>query len=140
MTDPDATLGVPAATVQRWARRVLDGEGVGDAALSITFLGGTKMRGMNRRALGRDRATDVIAFSLPHLGSVTGDIYICPPVARRAAREAGVTEREEMLRLVVHGVLHVVGYDHPGGAGRTRSAMWRRQEGYVERLMSRPAR
>lgn len=140
MTDPDAALRVPAAAVRRWAGSVLDAEGVGRAALSITFLGGPKMRGLNRRALGRDRATDVIAFRLPHAGLLAGDIYICPSVVRRTAREAGVTEREETLRLVVHGVLHVVGHDHPAGAGRTRSAMWRRQERYVKRLIGLPPR
>ncbi len=97
------------------------------------------MRGLNRRALGRDRATDVIAFRLPHLDQLIGDIYICPSVARRAAREAGVSEREEILRLVVHGVLHVLGHEHPEGARRVASPMWRRQERYVERLHgSRP--
>ena len=45
--------------------------------------------------------------------------------------------REELVRLVVHGTLHVLGYDHPDGPGRTRSAMWRRQERYVRRLMRR---
>lgn len=140
VTDPDAALGVPATAVRRWAGAVLDGEGVGQAALSITFLGGAKMRALHRRALGRDRATDVIAFRLLHVDQLAGDIYICPSVARRAARGAGVTEREETLRLVVHGVLHVLGQEHPDGAGRTRSAMWRRQECYVERLTGRTPR
>jgi ssRNA-specific RNase YbeY (16S rRNA maturation enzyme) len=44
---------------------------------------------------------------------------------------------EELVRLVVHGTLHVLGYDHPDGPGRTRSAMWRRQERYVRRLVER---
>jgi len=42
---------------------------------------------------------------------------------------------EELIRLTVHGTLHVLGYDHPHGAGRTRSSMWRRQERYVRRLL-----
>ena len=47
--------------------------------------------------------------------------------------------REELLRLVVHGVLHVLGYDHPDGESRERSAMWRRQETLVQRaLKTRP--
>jgi ssRNA-specific RNase YbeY (16S rRNA maturation enzyme) len=40
----------------------------------------------------------------------------------------------ELQRLVVHGVLHVLGYDHPEGSGRTRCAMWRRQEAYLRRV------
>jgi probable rRNA maturation factor len=57
-----------------------------------------------------------------------GDIYVCPDVARRNARRLGVSEREEISRLVVHGVLHVAGHDHPEDESRTRSKMWKRQE------------
>lgn len=89
---------------------------------------------LNRRARGHDRATDVIAFRLEHDGAVAGDIYVCAEVARQAARAHQVAEREELLRLVIHGTLHVLGYDHPDGAGRTRSLMWRRQERYVRTL------
>ncbi len=133
--------GTPAAaTVRQWANSVLDGEGVAAAAISITFLSGPRMRGLNRRALGRDRATDVIAFPLDHVGSVAGDVYVCPSVARRSARDAGITEREEVLRLVVHGVLHVLGHEHPEGRGRTESAMWSAQERYVREISSGSAR
>jgi len=113
---------------------VLEGEGAGDAAVSVTFLSGAAMRGLNRRTFGRDRATDVIAYPLSHPGRVVGDIYVCPSVARRAARSQGSDEREELLRLVVHGTLHVLGYDHPGGLERQASPMWERQERYVAAL------
>jgi probable rRNA maturation factor len=46
----------------------------------------------------------------------------------------GIPLREELIRLVVHGTLHALGWDHPEGPGRTRSAMWRKQERYVEAL------
>jgi probable rRNA maturation factor len=115
---------------------VLDGERVGSATLSISFVSDRAMRALNRRALGHDRSTDVIAFRLEHAGHLVGDIYICPVVARRSAREAGTSAREEFLRLVVHGVLHVVGHRHPEGSSRTASPMWRRQERYVTRLRS----
>jgi probable rRNA maturation factor len=92
------------------------------------------MRALNRRALGRDRATDVIAFGMRHAGTLVGDVYICPAMARRSAAVHGVPVRQEILRLVIHGTLHALGYAHPEGAGRTRSAMWQRQERYVAAL------
>ena len=67
-------------------------------------------------------------------GGLVGDVYIAPAVARANAIEWGVGVREEVARLVVHGILHVVGYDHPEGAERVESPMWRRQEGLLRRL------
>lgn len=119
--------------VSRVVTAVLDGERVAAAAVSVTFLSGAKMRGLNRRSFGRDRSTDVIAFELPHPQWVVGDVYICPSTARRR-RAAGVPEREEIIRLIVHGVLHVLGHEHPRGRGRERSSMWQRQERYVAAL------
>ena len=52
-----------------------------------------------------------------------------------ATRKQGSVD-EEMVRLAVHGTLHVLGYDHPDGPGRMRSAMWRKQERYVGRLLA----
>jgi probable rRNA maturation factor len=117
---------------------VLDGENVSVADVSVTFVSGQRMRALNRRALGRDRATDVIAFSLPHPGRVVGDVYVCPSVARRNARQFGISEREEVLRLIVHGTLHVLGYEHPEGKERTVSTMWRLQERYLSQLSREP--
>ncbi len=93
-----------------------------------------RVRDLNRQHFGRDSTTDVIAFALPHPGLLVGDIYVCPAVARATASETGISEEEELLRLVVHGTLHVLGYEHPEGAERRLSLMWRVQEGYVLRL------
>ena len=122
-----------ARTVRRVVTAVLDGEGVGDATVSVTFVSAAKMRTMNRRAFGHDRSTDVIAYPLPHGTTLVGDVYICPAVARRSARRHGLTAREELVRLVIHGTLHVAGRDHPAAA-REGSSMWRRQERYVRVL------
>lgn len=124
-----------ARTVRRVVTAVLDGEGVGDALVSVTFLSAANMRAMNRRTFGRDRATDVIAYPLPHGGTLAGDVYVCPTVARRSAAEHGISPREELIRLVVHGTLHVTGRDHPT-ARREHSPMWTRQERYVTALIS----
>jgi probable rRNA maturation factor len=127
-------LPLSATLVRRAVTTVLDGEGTGPAVVSVTFLSPARMRGLNRRTFGRDRVTDVIAFPLPHAGARGGDIYVCPAAARRAARDLGLPAREELMRLVVHGTLHVLGYAHPAGADRERSSMWQRQERYVRAL------
>lgn len=92
------------------------------------------MRALNRSSFGRDRATDVIAFQLRHQGHVIGDVYVCSSVARQSAAREGIGRREEEMRLVVHGVLHALGYEHSRGANRVKSGMWRRQERYLNRL------
>lgn len=93
------------------------------------------MRRANRRATGRRGLTDVIAYALPQPdGSLLGDVYICPTAAAAAAHN-GSGLKKELVRLAVHGTLHVLGYDHPEGSGRTRSRMWRLQERYVHRLI-----
>ena len=77
----------------------------------------------------------MLSFALPLPGGLlTGEVYICAAVARADARVHEVPLREELVRLVVHGTLHVLGYNHSEGTGRTRSAMWRRQERYVKAL------
>lgn len=133
---------LPAATIARVVRAVVAGECSSRArpaarvtAVQVTFLLRPAMRRLNREWKGHDRPTDVLSFALPGPGGdLLGDVYICPAVARRQAREFGVAPREELLRLVIHGTLHLLGHDHPEGAGRTRGVMWRRQEGYVSRL------
>jgi probable rRNA maturation factor len=105
------------------------------ALVSVTFLGRDAMRRLNATHKGRDLPTDVLAFAMTDgLGRTVGDVYVCPWVAAREARARGVPLREELIRLVIHGTLHVLGRTHPEGADRTRSAMWRRQERYVGAL------
>jgi probable rRNA maturation factor len=141
------------AAIARLAAAVLRAERARVASLSVTLVGPARIRTLNRMHLGHDRVTDVIAFAYqagtrsegrgtrasgsplaPRPTSLVGDIYICPAVAARHARTFGTTAREELRRLVVHAVLHVTGHDHPAGAARTASPMWRRQERYLARF------
>jgi probable rRNA maturation factor len=138
-----ATVASPLsrAEAERLARAVLRAEGVRHALLSVAFVGRRRIRSLNRTHFGRDRETDVVAFTLTdartHGRTVVGDIYVCAPVGVAQARRFGATPREELGRLVVHAVLHVLGYDHPEGHGRVSSPMWRRQERLLERLAGR---
>ena len=129
-----ARPALPAATVRRIVQTILQRE-KRRANVSVTFLGRDTMRRMNAEHLGHNWPTDVIAFALPGPnGALMGDVYVCRAVALRQARRLNAPLRQELIRLVVHGTLHVLGYDHPTGEGRTRSAMWKRQERYVRTL------
>ena len=130
-------IPVARARIAALATAVLRRERVRDALLSIAFVTERRIAALNREHLGHAGATDVISFGLVPVttrGPVVGDVYIAPAVARRNAREHGHGVREELMRLVVHGVLHVVGHDHPEDETRYTSAMWSRQERLLRAL------
>ena len=123
-----------AARTADAVRAVLRGERR-QAVVSVTFVGRDRMRALHQRYKGEPRVTDVLAFELPQPGGrLAGDVYVCVWQARRQARAHRVSAREEALRLVVHGTLHLLGWDHPEDDTRDQSAMWRRQERYVRSL------
>ncbi len=78
--------------------------------LSVLFCGDARMRALNRHYRGKDRPTDVLAF--PGGGGALGDIVISLPYASREARRRGQGRAEELDRLLLHGYLHLLGYDH----------------------------
>jgi probable rRNA maturation factor len=128
--------GISPGKVRRLVDATLRAERIRDAMISIAFVGAKAMAKMNERYLRHAGVTDVISFGMgreaPGLPAI-GDIYICPEVARRNARRHRVPVSQELARLVVHGTLHVVGYDHPDGLSRTKSDMWKRQERVLAR-------
>ena len=95
----------------------------------MTFVGDAEMSSMHERYLGRSDVTDVLSFALHEDGEdPLGDVYVGLAQAHRQAAEAGAEPEEELVRLAVHGALHVLGYDHPDGPERTASEMFRVQE------------
>jgi probable rRNA maturation factor len=114
--------------------RTLAAERAPDGELSVAFVGDRTMRRINRDYRSVDKPTDVLSFSYvdeSHAGGVLGEIFVSPAVAARQAKEAGCGMEEEVVRLVLHGLLHVLGYDHDTGA--TRRRMFARQERYLGR-------
>lgn len=128
-------LPLPEEAVERAVRAALRAEGHDDAELSVAFLDDAAITALNREYLDHDRPTDVISFALHGEGEPPlGDVYVGVDQALRQAAELGVDPREELLRLAVHGTLHVLGWDHPEGEERLESGMFRRQEEILRTL------
>ena len=116
---------VPRRRLALLARRVLAGEG-SPLDVTIVFTDDATLRELNSSFRGIDRTTDVLSFNIPPVAKLAGDageIYISVPQARRQARRYRHSLAAELERLVVHGVLHVLGHDHkkPAEAGRMRA-------------------
>lgn len=127
---------LPGALLERGIRAALESENIRGGELSVTFLDDPGILALNREYFGRDQPTDVIAFALHGPGeAIFGDIYIGFDQARRQAEELSVPLEEELLRLAVHGTLHVLGHHHPEDEGRGESRMYRLQEEIVSTVL-----
>jgi probable rRNA maturation factor len=126
-------LGVRLA---RGGRRVLRALGHDHAELSVLLVSDAVIRGFNRDYRGKDRPTDVLSFAQgegqgPCPEGILGDVVISVDTAARQARERRATLGRESERLLIHGILHLLGYDHERSVAEARR-MQRR-----ERLLAR---
>lgn len=127
--NPSRSRRVPAATcIERWVRHALGPAGgrgaVRQSEVTVRFVSRTEAVALNERFRGRDYAPNVLSFPYgddgddgPEGGSgsagrVCGDIAICPAIVAREATEQGKAFEAHLAHLVVHGVLHLRGYDH----------------------------
>ncbi|HEX8392928.1 MAG TPA: rRNA maturation RNase YbeY [Longimicrobium sp.] len=128
------------ARIEAAVRHVLRAEGVAEAEISVALLDEDAIRQMNREWLDHDYVTDVISFHLNEEGEPPlGDVYLGVAQAARQAAELGADPAEELLRLAVHGTLHVLGWEHPEGADRAGSDMFVRQEALLREFLARGA-
>jgi probable rRNA maturation factor len=129
------TLGVNRRDLRGLLLDALSAERAPAGELALAFVSERVMRRINRDYRGRDETTDVLSFSYVdelHTGGLIGEVYVAPAVAERQAAAAGCSLAEELARLAVHGLLHILGYDHDSAAKRRR--MFTRQERYLDRL------
>ena len=107
-----------ARDFQRWAAAALGARAAG-RELSVLLVGAARSRRLNAHYRRRDRATNVLSFPAPPgvtggagSAALLGDLVICPAVLRAEARAQHKSARAHWAHLVVHGVLHLMGYDH----------------------------
>lgn len=119
---------IPNEALQEAARKVFRLEGLQEeASLSIKITGDQEIQELNTAYRGIDQATDVLSFEAdyfdPDLESrYLGDVVISYPRAAGQAEKSGHPVASELLLLVIHGVLHLLGYDH--GTAREKDSMW----------------
>jgi probable rRNA maturation factor len=122
-------------SLSAWARAAL-GSRIGSVELAVRLVPSAESRRLNRDYRGKDKPTNVLSFPATVSEAVVprplGDVVICPAVLRREARAQGKTERAHWAHLLVHGVLHLVGYDHERDADARR--MERREVAVLRRL------
>ncbi|MCK4772948.1 MAG: rRNA maturation RNase YbeY [Candidatus Latescibacteria bacterium] len=132
--DPPQSENLNREAIIELARSVLEEEGRSRGELDIVFCGDGRISELNETWLGREGPTDVIAFDLSEdpdrTDDVEGELYIDIAQAERQAPEFGATLDEEVRRLVIHGILHLVGYDDIHSPEEAKR-MTERQEYYV---------
>lgn len=109
--------GVDGRALVATAKKLLAAAGEPSSSLSLTLVNDAAIRGLNREHRGKDKATDVLSFSLVENGSASaerllGDVVISIETARRQASDYDASLQEEVYRLLIHGILHVLGHDH----------------------------
>lgn len=119
----------------RWADAALGSRGAG-CEMALQVVSAPRMRQLNRRYRGKDKPTNVLSFPAAPAADVRprplGDVLICPVVLRREARAQGKSEQAHWAHLVVHGTLHLAGYDHEHD--RDAARMERREIAVLKRL------
>jgi len=126
-------VSVDEEAVARLVARVLEAEGVDNAESSVEFVGERRIRGLNAEHRGKDQVTDVLSFPLEDAGEgpgpaaaggpagpprLLGDVVVCARQALRQARADSLPPALELAVLLVHGALHLLGYDHETDAGQ----------------------
>ncbi|HJZ90476.1 MAG TPA: rRNA maturation RNase YbeY [Gemmataceae bacterium] len=134
IASPQENVPLEYARLKESARTVLAGEGVKEAKVSLAFVDDATIAGLNQRFLDHEGPTDVITFPLSGRGArkLEGEVVIGVDVAQREASDRGHDVNTELCLYVIHGVLHLCGFDD--GTPRGASEMRRKEREYLRQL------
>lgn len=114
----------PGRTLQKIAQAILALVDQADAELSLALIGNREMQQLNAQYRRKDYPTDVLSFpmeeTVPSARRLLGDVVISVEKAREQAKERGRTRDQEMVTLLIHGIVHLLGYDHERSAKDAR--------------------
>jgi probable rRNA maturation factor len=134
IANPQESVPVERARMRGVAKAVLDGEGVTEASISLAFVDNATIHRLNKQFLDHDEPTDVLSFPLSGPGTKTleGELVIGAEVAKQQAEERGHDVQTELSLYVIHGLLHLVGFDDSTPAAA--KAMRQREHHYLRQL------
>lgn len=125
--------------IGKWAMQALSLLDIEDAELSVVIVDNDQIRDLNRTYLDHDRPTNVISFPQQEgdgpSGDHLGDVVISIEKAGQEAEDAGMTARERMLQLLVHGICHLAGYDHERGTDEEANEMEAVEESLYDEIV-----
>lgn len=116
--------------VKKAAQIVLEDENKKNINLSIAFIGPSRIRNLNKKYRGKNRATDVLAFSENSRG---GEVVICLQEVKKNAKRYALSFEKELTNCLIHGILHLLGYNHEKG-GEEAKVMNKKQEDYLSQI------
>ena len=125
------TNPIDEESFKKTAKMILKGENKKEANLSIALVGQGRIRELNRRYRGKNRITDVLAFLNTDMG--LGEIVICLKEAKKNAKRYGLTFEKELSKVLIHGILHLLGYNHEESEKETER-MRKKEEYYLSQL------
>jgi probable rRNA maturation factor len=121
---PQELVAIDRGRMREVARAVLEGEGIADYEISLAFVDNSTIHGLNKRYLDHDEPTDVLSFPMSdaHARKLAGELVLGVEIARDQAARRGHDVQAELALYVIHGLLHLCGYDDHAdeGAGRMR--------------------
>lgn len=118
--------------IKKWIEEVIRAEGKMPGDLSFIILGNEDMLEINREFLAHDYYTDVIAFDYGNGNEVTGEIYLGIETIRKNAKQYNKALIGELMRVIIHGVLHITGYDDR--EEKDKRVMREKEDYYLERF------
>jgi probable rRNA maturation factor len=132
IASPQETVEVDRRRLRETARAVLEGEGVNDADISLAFVDNPTIHRLNKQYLSHDEPTDVLSFPLSEGKRLAGELVIGAEVAKAQSASAGHDVQAELALYVIHGLLHLCGYDD--GELKDAAKMRDRERHYLKQL------
>lgn len=130
---------INAPLIKKAAASVIEGESKARGELSLVFVGKNRIRALNKKYRGVDRATDVLSFALGGKFNdndnemLLGELAVCPQIIAKDAEQAGHNFDYQIAWAVIHGVLHLIGHDHEKGEEQD-GIMKQKERKYLSKL------